>query len=438
MINSLQPYKINSPAFGERVTIGQPGELNPLDAYWNKGTETKSYKGISLREVGAYFKQVKALVHKLFNVRGAVHPEYKKVEGRDEFIRTQAETIPPTFDEDTKRFALTLKAKAKENFLKGGEELQEKFASQIDQLYAKLLKCDPKSPEFTQRIIEINKLLATGCEMEINLETGKLEELAKSDEATIFVFNHPSIPKDLVLSFGFLSKLYEAYDQQGKAQSCPKPRYVITDEIVSTVSPKMKEIFTRFGMVPVDASFFPSGEKAANNNPKIAPVIEEFIDDKSNIVIFPEGELAHYKSAFNLEERFQYGVAKIVNKAANNKKRVKVVTVGVDYKDGLGVVHLGDPIYFEKDGNQLKVNKGNLSKESSATRKNAFYSDLAGRQNDDMIPIPYGGEPLEVTDKMKHTFMSRLIAGILCTNLDICVDQAQETLQKELQAKASP
>ena len=89
-------------------------------------------------------------------------------------------------------------------------------------------------------------------------------------------------------------------------------------------------------------------------------------------------------------------------------------------------------MYFAKDGNVVKVSKGDIIPDSEAAENNSFYRRLSDLSNEEMIPVCHKGKPVEVTDERSSKFMSRLIAGVLRTDLGICTKNAKETLNDEL------
>lgn len=306
-----------------------------------------------------------------------------------------------------------------------GQNFMNIMGRRIKELLGQLSLIKENSEDFAKHIVEANNFFANGIEVEINLESGKLHEIAKSNESVIFIFNHPNYPTDVFSINTFISELYKTYLAEGKGAICPHPKLLNLDR--SAMNPKeYSDLLTQTSVVYIDANPIPSTERSAVNSKIMAEVEENFVKNKNNIFIAPEGP-RRLLSDLPLSYRFQCGVARIVQRATNQKERVKVVPVGI-YAEGLkSAMHIGNPVYFEKQDDMIKISKGNITDQITSKQSNSFYSELAKLEEGQSLPLSYMKKPLEGIDKASRKTLSRLIAGSLSANLDICISKAEET-----------
>ena len=191
-----------------------------------------------------------------------------------------------------------------------------------------------------------------------NFEDGILKNIAKSKNATIFVLNHPNYHKDkfiYVILNAILSKLYV---NQNKQENCPLPKILVSRNMLKVVHSKIGNIYKEMGLTPIDASL-ENKDRNFNTN-SIHSLLKEFITNKSNIFIFPEGNNSTFQDR-PLEDRIQNGVANFVKKAVNNKRSVRVVPVSIQYNDeknSLGNIFIGKPLYFRKKKDEVIYTSG--------------------------------------------------------------------------------
>ncbi|MGN1152549.1 MAG: lysophospholipid acyltransferase family protein [Candidatus Gastranaerophilaceae bacterium] len=223
---------------------------------------------------------------------------------------------------------------------------------------------NPNSTEYIEEIAKIGNSIDKKF-INMNVENNPLERISDSKNATIFVLNHPNYHKDkfsYVIINSLLNKFYVAKNKQAE---CPRPKILVSKNMLDIVGEKVGKIYLKFGMTPVDASI-----KNRNTKENAAPMLKllkEFINNKSNIFIFPEG---NYSLAQNmpLEKRIQPGIAGFIKKAINNKKSVRVVPIGLKYtdeKNSLGNIFVGKPMYFKKSGNDMVYTEGTDKKKIS-------------------------------------------------------------------------
>lgn len=424
------------PGFGKRISIGNLQEPNYFQHLFNIYDEVEK-KHADKYQSPAETEQTHSIIvkhiHNLHKDRGALNPTTEPVENLDTFIKQQPTTKPPGTISDNDCSLIKRYIDDELDIVKKSSNIHEKkFGSKIREFNKKLCSSKPSRQEFIDQVIEMNKFLANGVNAEINLESGILEELAKTNEPTVFVFNHPHPPYDMNLAFALIAKLYEAYQKANNTETCPLPKYIISLLNFKYLPPVYSKVFDTIETVQVNSFQFPTKQRAEENK-KLAPIIEGFVKGENNIFTFPEGSRRRHEKDLPLEERFQYGTAKMIHKALNenNNHRVRVVSVGLDYKDGLGVIHLGKPLYLTKEGKYLNVSKGNIAPETEAANNNPFYRELSTISDNESIPVLYGGVPVEMNDdEHNKRFITRLITGILSTDLGICLKAAEKTLNE--------
>lgn len=424
--------------FGARKTFGTPGDENPLECFFNyvKTCPDVSVPPFSKEQIARLHESIVNLIRQLEFSRGVLDPDIEICPQEANPIDHQSTDLPPCLSENLRELDKLSRSLEQGKWLNAGQLMQQRYADKIDQFHANIMSCDPKSAEFVDRLIELNSFLANGMEVEMNTDNNELKNLVESDEATIFLFNHPCPPFDLSVSFGFLAELYKEYKEAGKAETCPRPKYILTERIPGSFCDKFREVFEKMEAVGVDAGTYPTADRANTNKEKLAPVIEGFLNDDNHIFIFPEGGRPRYKDTLSLKERFQYGIAKIIKKAAREKGSVRVVSVGLDYKDGVGAVHIGKPVYYKSEGNKIRVSKGSITPGSKPAAANTFYQALSKMPDDQVtLPLCIGGKELDESCKKSDILLSRLVAGTLCSNLDVAVDAASASLQNVLSEK---
>lgn len=156
------------------------------------------------------------------------------------------------------------------------------------------------------------------------------------------------------------------------------------------------------------------------------PIIKDFIKDKINIFIFPEGKLSVFQD-LDFDLRFQTGIAEIINKALKSKKEINVIPLGFAYgkgKNKLTGIQIGNPIIFKRKGDETTSTFGSILK--SKFGKKEFKDFFEKHKNETDVVITENGIPVkpnEVTDFIK---------GILSENLDICSKEAQKRVENSI------
>lgn len=297
---------------------------------------------------------------------------------------------------------------------------------QIEKLktyYEKLMVIDENSPEYIKQFYLYSRNYGKGKEVEINLESRRISDIVKSNDACIFIMNHDDRKIDPAMLGIFNTLLNAAYLKSGKASSCPRPRIIINEDILLAMDGTRRAILEKFGVVGIDASLFTTN--GMGNAKRLLQVMKDFVHDKAHIFIFPEGKMAAFKD-LDLEYKFQTGVGQMVDKLTKTKKSVKIVPVSFAYnselKQFLGSIHIGEPIYFKRNSDGVFVTKGNVDSDFALQNYVDFFQN-----------IPNEGFKI-ITDKGKPVVGKELpnyIAGVLCENLRICTEEAKKQLPQE-------
>lgn len=273
---------------------------------------------------------------------------------------------------------------------------------------------------FLEQLAEIARLYATQNVVQINLEDNILEQIAEAGDSTIFIMNHSNQSEDPQMLAFLNTLLAEAYKKTGK-ESFPLPKIVMNEDILKTMNPIKRKVFENFGAVGIDASLMDANKGV--NVRAFLPLMRDFIQDKCNIFIFPEGRLAVRKD-LDLYSRFQDGVASLINKILGVKKQVRVVPVGFAYNPALQRknIQIGTPIMVKRDNGATSVTKGDIEKDPECCLSN-FFKKNEGVENviitSEGIPV----EPINIPIYLKT---------ILSENLEINSNIAQEKVQKPL------
>ena len=128
----------------------------------------------------------------------------------------------------------------------------------------------------------------------------------------------------------------------------------------------------------------------------------------------------------DLFNRFQDGVANLVNKILGLKKEVRVVPVGFAYgkekQKDLTAIQIGTPLTIKRNEGTTTITKGDVLK----TKESALYNFFEKHQAKEDVPITYQGKPV------KQENISGYLKTILCENLEININIANEKLKTPL------
>lgn len=208
-------------------------------------------------------------------------------------------------------------------------------------------KMTPASPQYIEEWAKIGNSVHNKF-IDMNIEDGKIEKIAKAGDSHIFILNHDNPEKDKFVYPIFNSFLNYAYTAFGKQNDCPRPNILVSENVINLVSKKFQNIYKKMGLIPVDASL--TDRNIDKNVIPVKYLIAKFVHKKCNLFIFPEGNNSIYKDK-TLEEKFQPGVAKIIKHILDSKDSVKVVPLGLSYhnvKNNMGSIHIGDTITLRK------------------------------------------------------------------------------------------
>ena len=287
-------------------------------------------------------------------------------------------------------------------------------------IYNELMAAKVEMPEYIKAISKVSRLFSTKKEIEINLESNRIQQIAASGKPHIFIMNHDNQGKDPRMLAFFNTLLNEEYLRTGQASTCPRPKIILNRDILLSMNKDKRKVFEKLGAIPVDASIYSTDKKG--NAKQLITLMKGFIKGKSNIFIFPEGKNAAFKYA-SLQEKFQLGVAEMVAKLTDKLPEVSVTPIGFAYNKGLkspgDSIYIGETIVFKKCADGVTASSGNIS--SSFARKS--YKKFYENQENALITchsVPVKGKEI-----------SEYIGGILCENLRICTEEAKAALPKK-------
>lgn len=288
-------------------------------------------------------------------------------------------------------------------------------------IFNELLRFPENTKEYFRMMRGVSKLFANPKEVEINIESNRINDIVTSDTPRIFIMNHDNQKKDPKMFAFFNTLLSNEYIEQGKAETCPRPRFILNENILIAMNKRDREIYKKLGAVGIDANINSADSKA--NAKTFLALLRDFINDKINIFIFPEGKKSRKKS-LPLAEKFQLGVAEIVAKIADKVPKVIVTPLGFAFgkKNEADGIYIGEDVVFKKEGEYITSSIGNI--ESPFAKDN--YKRFFGNKKEAIITensIPVKGKEL-----------SKFIGGILCENLRICKEEAIHSLQKGIKA----
>ena len=287
---------------------------------------------------------------------------------------------------------------------------------------------------FLEQLSEIGRLYSTQKIIDVNIEDKILEQIAQNRNSAIFIMNHSNQNEDPQMLAVLNTLLCDAYKNAGN-EKFPLPKIILNEDILKTMNPIKRKAFENFGAVGIDASLV-SGDKNSNTR-AFLPVIKDFIRNKCNIFIFPEGRLA-IRNDLNFFDRFQGGTANLINKILAIKKSVLVVPIAFSYggktKDAKGKtlgeknlnsINIGTPIEIKRKENMTTITCGDILKDKTSCLYNFFDKN---KENID-IPITNNGITVKQED------IADYLKTILCENLEINIDIANKKLCNKLEEK---
>lgn len=288
--------------------------------------------------------------------------------------------------------------------------------------YNKFIKVSDSSYAYMRFFHNFARKFAKNREVEINLESNRLLDIAKSDEAYIFIMNHSNGKQDPAMMGVLGTLLSGAYINLGKAKTAPRAKIIANEDILKSMNKFQRAIYEKFGAFGINANLFDAGK--GKNSEKIHQLIDNFCKNKNHIFIFPEGKMGMFKD-LDLIEKFQPGVGGMVRSAVIDKKQVKVIPVGFAYnnktKSFLGSIYIGKPVCFKSENNEIFVNQANIEFDLAKDSYKKFWN-YKQKAIDEFKPILHKNIPVLGREQ------SLYIAGILCENLRIFIEKAKRQL----------
>ena len=305
-----------------------------------------------------------------------------------------------------------------------GDLFQGKKVKEITKTISEII---PESTEkYLQQLEGVSRLYSTSKVIDVNIEDKILEKIAQSGESTIFVMNHSNQSEDPQLLAFLNTLLVNAYRDAGKGNVFPLPKIILNQDILKTMNSTKRKAFEAVGAVGVDANI--KTKNTGINTRALLPIMKDFIANKCNIFIFPEGRLAIRK---DLEpfQRFQSGVAEMINKILGVKKEVTVVPVGFSYGKGeqkqLASIQIGKPVIFRREKDVTTTTAGSIAGSEYACE--GFAQFFEKHKGEEHIPITQNGKPVGKKN------VADFIKDLLSENLEICTKEAREKLLKPLE-----
>lgn len=298
------------------------------------------------------------------------------------------------------------------------------FATKKQKEFAKnVSKIQPEANEsYLFQSEMISRIFSTDKVIDINIEDKILEKIAQSQGSHIFIMNHSNQRQDPSMLAVISTLLSKAYKDEGRQKNFPLPKIILNQDILKTMNSTKRKAFKACGAVGIDANVF-CADKKANAN-AFLPIIKDFVRDKINVFIFPEGKLSILQD-FELDLRFQEGIAELINKALKIKKEIKVIPLGFAYGPRgtkLTGIQIGKPVVFKRDGDRTTTTSGYIL--NSEFGKEAYKNFFKLHKNEKDVLITENGIPVKPNE------VTSFIKGILSENLDICSKEAQKRIEK--------
>jgi len=213
-------------------------------------------------------------------------------------------------------------------------------------------KIDVNKPEYIEEWAKVGNSVKDKY-IHINIEDGIIEQLVNSPDNSIFILNHDNFEKDKFIYPIFNSLLNYGYSAVGKQADCPRPAIIVSKNLYKLSGPVFRRMYKKMGLIPIDASLTPTSREA--NLLPMRSIVSNFIRNKVNLFIFPEGNNSIFKNK-SLREKFQSGIARIILSSLNTKKQVRVVPLGLAYDlkpNNMGSINIGSPLTFIKEGKHI-------------------------------------------------------------------------------------
>lgn len=250
---------------------------------------------------------------------------------------------------------------------------------------------------------------------EINVETGKLQNIVHSDEPRIFIMNHTkNQSKDINAAKFFNTLLYREYLYQSKAKTCPRSKVLANTGVLRNTKDKGEEL-EWMGAVPINAGLGAKNNKS-QNAVTLKKLTRDLIDGSINLFIFPEGALAAL-TFLPLRYKFQPGVSAIIKRILDEKEHIRVTPLCFAHSKKGSAIHIGDDIIFSKKEGKYYSSRGNADSKYFDTNLQKLYGE-----NKDIV-ITENGQTVD------SNRIVPFISGILMKNLECCTKEARQDLK---------
>ena len=283
----------------------------------------------------------------------------------------------------------------------------------IDEIHKAFETVDPNAPNYLHSLLAAGYFLASQMplQLEMNMEDNPFDRLVKKNRSAIFMMNHDYQLHDPMMLCYVGLLLYQAYFQAGKGETCPRPAILMNEDILKAMPEKLREIYVKLGAVGVDASLTATDSSRVTNVIALKPLLTDLVKDKRHLFIFPEGRNAG-KHHWDLKDRFQPGLAELVQIAVSRKGSLDVYPVGFAVnkrkkvpnplydptektsakKLKLASVYVGEPIVFQTlengpKGQILVVNKANMTPDNAPDSYRKFLFQLPPKEKPKVITI---------------------------------------------------
>ena len=271
---------------------------------------------------------------------------------------------------------------------------------------------DKNSEEYIKYVYSYCRNLFTDA-FEVNVETNRLQEIVSSNEPALFIMNHTKNQiKDVRAAKFFNTLLYREYLYSSKGATCPRSR-VLANKSVLKNQPDNGEFYEWLGVRPLKVGF--KSDKEFNRN-ILNTLIEEFINKKINLFLFPEGALTGIPF-LPLGWKFQPGAASFVKKVLDVIDKIKVIPLAFAHSKKHTAIHIGEPVYFKKFEDSYISSSGNSQNKNFNKYLQKLFND---REN---IFIKNDGVCVNSHEIVPY------LSGLMMENLKACMKSAKEELK---------
>lgn len=299
------------------------------------------------------------------------------------------------------------------NYNKRGQSFRASASFVNKSVDAGFKKVDVNSADFIKYVYKKAKSM---CYMpfEINVESGRILDIAQSNEPHIFILNHTrKQAKDINGALFFNSLLYREYIYQNKAETCPRSKILAGEGFLRRS--KMADELKFMGVMPIDAKAHDKGSKD-KNRASIQDIVDNLVSGKINFFIFPEGAMAMIPF-LPLKYKFQAGVSSIIKKVLEKRDNIKIIPLAFAHDKQGSSIHIGEPIKFSKKDNEYYVSKGNVESKFFDKKLKNFYGEK------DEILLTKNGQIVDSDEVVPF------ISGVLSENLECCIKEAKSDLK---------